>query len=169
MGEMFKYLAAEDTMTPLLQSVLTIAILMVVTVVAVAATKARSESYSTGYQIGPHYLGDTTWSGTPYIFTDHMTSSPTDIVYKPPFTQTEMQAHLRATGTDWEPPGGGTYGLPPASDRPDFWAGPAPGVPDLTVHTYHMRNALPPKCGQTPRDQWRTYGGTRGWTFSPYY
>lgn len=146
---------------------------VVVILAAFAARAGGAEGYSVGYQIGPHYLGDSTWQGTPYLGLGVREGMTADIVHSPSFVQAELREHALETGTNWAPPADsmvGRGGLPPASDRPDFWAGPQPGVPDLTVHTYRMRDALPPLCRPaSSRSAWRQYGGSRGWTFSPYY
>jgi hypothetical protein len=94
-----------------------------------------------------------------------------NLIYKPAAT-----ANLRGDHPDWWQPDGGTYGLPVAADRPNFWAG------DATIHTYRARTPIPPLCEPgavvdnrrrlTPREwieKWRYYGGAKGWTMSPYY
>lgn len=99
------------------------------------------------------------------------TTDPPALIYTPPFT-----SDLRGDHPNWWRPDGGTYGLPPASDRPDFWAG------DATIHTYHARDPIPPLCSpavvadhrrrMTPEEwvkEWRYYGGPKGWNMSPFY
>jgi hypothetical protein len=94
-----------------------------------------------------------------------------DLVYNPPFTQ-----DLRGAHPNWWTPDGGSYGLPAASDRPDFWAG------DATIHTYLAEDSIPPLCesAEVSEDRrrmtndewvekWRYYGGPKGWNMSPFY
>ena len=94
-----------------------------------------------------------------------------NLVYEPPITN-----DLRGSHPNWWRPDGGSYGLPPAADRPDFWAG------DMTIHTYRARDPIPPLCSadavaahdRRPTaaenvETWRYYGGPKGWNFSPYY
>ena len=184
-----------------------LALLLVVIIVVIwrAERKSHHDSYSVGYQIGPHYLGTSTWSGTPYALTPMRdgekpcpapykpssksgftggfqpfappdegprgTDDPAELVYEPPFTR-----DLRGKHPDWCRPDGGSYGLPPASERPDFWAG------DATLHTYHARDIIPPLCEaaevadgkRRPTlaenvEKWQYYGGPKGWNMSPYY
>lgn len=46
-----------------------IAIIIVLVVVTVlnAHTYLTKATYSVGYQMAPHYLGPTEWTGTPYV------------------------------------------------------------------------------------------------------
>lgn len=179
-----------------------VVVLLLVVAVRVAFRAARRpppEAYSAGYQIGPHYLGTSSWAGDPYALTyacipDVSLADPaagdqprpaesaaprgksgfesgSPLVYEPPFTE-----EIRGNTPDWWNPQGGTYGLPPAADRPDFWAG------DATIHTILARDPIPPWCDpaavadgrRRPTaaediGKWRYYGGSKGWTFSKYY
>lgn len=86
--------------------------------------------------------------------------NPPILIYTSPLTK-----NLRPS---WWRSDGGSYGLPPAAERPDFWAG------DRAVHTYHARAAIPQCCARRRSDGeevalWRYYGGPKGWTMSPYY
>lgn len=187
--------------TPLPARPLVVGVLVVLFIVIIAAVilmgRAHREPYSVGYQIGPHYLGTSTWKGTPYALSDTCpglgpglrgpdhtprlvrerfdggvweTPAP-DLVYQPPITD-----NLRGAHADWWRPDGGTYGLPPAAERPDFWAG------DPTIHTYLARDPIPPLCRpaavvdhqRRPTaaenvEEWRYWGGPKGWNYSPFY
>jgi hypothetical protein len=199
-----------------------IAIVLVVVYVFLSFEQGRKDGYSTGYQIGPHYLGSSTWTGTPYALTPaqeddvpcpsafsalnkhkrgHLghsdasaggrrdtftpyaspddgprgTTDPPALIYTPPIT-----SNLRGAHPNWWRSDGGTHGLPPAAERPDFWAG------DRTLHTYLARDPIPPLCEpaevadgrRRPTccgadsewvDQWQYYGGPRGWGMSSFY
>ena len=174
---------------------LVVGILIVLFIIVIAAVSyiekrhSHYEKYSVGFQIGPHYLGSSTWEGTPYALSDPVHGCPelgpglqgpsaqphivrerfgnaTDLIYKPASTR-----DLRGPHPNWWQPDGGTFGLPVAAARPDFWAG------DATLHTYLADEPLAPRCGNNgnrrPSEaervaEWRHYGGPRGWTFSPY-
>lgn len=174
-------------------------ILVVIIIVIYHVSRSEKDGYSVGYQIGPHYLGASTWEGTPYAlsptrdgekpclgqktqrdgFTPYAapdegprgTTDPPSLVYTPPFTN-----DLRGDHPNWWRSDGGSYGLPPAAERPDFWAG------DATLHTYHTRDAIPQICGaeavasnrrhptiDKQVAKWQYYGGPKGWNMSPYY
>lgn len=181
-----------------------VVLFIVIVVVLANLSSPRPEAYSVGYQIGPHYPGNgstSTWRGIPYAMAgsdgtrsscdskSHFTGGGfypyapaddedvvgaddvTNLIYEPPFTQ-----NLRGDFPNWWTPSGGTYSLPPAADRPDFWAG------DATIHTYLARDVLPQLCeSQAVADdkrritnaewveKWRRYGGPRGWNMSPFY
>lgn len=210
--------------------VLAAAVLIVLFIVITVAlfvmrddSSAKKDKYSVGFQIGPHYLGSSTWEGTPYALTSmedgvpaclppvrirdaktpegtrtseatanrqlalghkdkfhpfappddgpRGTQNPPALIYTPEFT-----TDLRGAHPDWWRSDGGTYGLPVAADRPDFWAG------DATIHTFHARDPIPPLCDPAavadhsrrlaPEEwveKWRYYGGPKGWNMSPYY
>lgn len=118
---------------------------------------ASKDGYSVGYQIGPHYLGTSTWEGIPYALTKDTFGSdprPPSLIYTPPETR-----DLRGSHPNWWRPDGGTYGLPAAADRPA----------DATLHTYHACDSIPPLCDSSWTQKWRYYGGPKGWRMSPYY
>jgi hypothetical protein len=176
--------------TALTVATLVVLVLIIITVIIVFAESPRKDKYSVGYQIGPHYLGSSSWDGIPYVMTQEKprgkdtfqpfappdegprgTTHPPKLIYTPAFT-----SDLRGKHPNWWRPDGGTYGLPPASERPDFWAG------DMTIHTYLARNPIPPLCALsevasgarrlTPEEwtkTWQYYGGPKGWNMSPYY
>lgn len=175
-------------------------IVAIVAIVVLVLRGGRRDKYSAGYQIDPHYSGETTWAGVPYVFagkppcaekfaspeaefppeTISPLASPDEgprgvndfpsLVYTPAFTRSELQTN------SWWRPDGGTDSMPPAAERPDFWAG------DLTLRTYHSKSAIPQHCDEASvvsRDRpataaerdakWRYYGGPKGWRMSPYY
>lgn len=179
-------------------------VVIIAIVVHVSRTENMSQrsGYSVGYQIGPHYPADSgsSWAGTPYALTPMRdgekpcraparpsvdkftpfappdegprgTDDPPSLVYTPPFTN-----DLRGDHPNWWRPDGGSHGLPPAAERPDFWAG------DATLHTYHARGAIPQLCDadavaserrrpskSSQVARWQYYGGPKGWNMSPYY
>jgi len=56
----------------------------------------------------------------------------------------------------------------PAAGFDDRWS-PLEGEADRTIHTYRAGTTRPPLCDATPAEEWRYYGGSFGWTFSPYW
>ncbi len=150
-----------------------------------------ADGYSVGYQIGPDYPGAATWAGTPYALSEGRPPCGEKDGFRPfapPDEKGAAAARAARAAADpvgaalgggcpsWARPDGSSYGLPPASDRPDFWAG------DPTVHTYLARDPIPALCPPpevaegrrrlTPAEQtavWRYYGGPKGWNMSPYY
>lgn len=225
------------TGTRVLAAAVLIVLFIVITAVLFVARgdPGGKDDYSVGYQIGPYYLGTSTWEGTPYALSctqegvpacrppvrirdvgvpdtraseasasrqmdyqddyhqmNHQdnnhhkdgfhpfappddgprgTKNPPSLIYTP-----EVTSDLRGAHPNWWRSDGGTYGLPVAADRPDFWAG------DATIHTYRACDSIPQLCDPAAVknhdrrltseewvEKWRYYGGPKGWNMSPYY
>lgn len=182
--------------------IILVTIIAVIYHVSHAEQMATRSRFSVGYQIGPDYLSESgsSWAGVPYALSptnpgapaekvcrasrrDRFTpfaapddgprgaTEPPTLIYTPPFT-----SDLRGDHPNWWQKDGGSYGLPPAAERPDFWAG------DATLHTYHARDVIPPLCDASAmasnrrrpsKDEqvakWQYYGGPKGWSMSPYF